>query len=211
MSVTGISSSYSSGSQQVMMMEQPREPPTTVKSYSTRKRLCVAGGVLAGVLILAALAGLIAWLVTGGDDSFMTQAMKRRIDCFPEAEGGVETLNKSGCESRGCTYDPVGDFPQVPPCFVPQTRQFGYKVLSGPHETSLGQRWQLERLTENGIYGENIERLTFEVEMRGTHMLRFKVGRLREAVYAVMSHGSCDHAQSQGKISHPNIAHSHSV
>ena len=67
---------------------------------------------------------------------------------------------------------------QVPACFVPQPeseQEFGYRVISGPENTEFGQRWYLQRINQFAIYDENIEFLTFDVEYRDNHLLRFKV------------------------------------
>ena len=43
-----------------------------------------------------------------------------RIDCFPEAKGGVEQLTSDACTERGCIYEPDEEYPMAPDCYVPQ-------------------------------------------------------------------------------------------
>lgn len=98
-----------------------------------------------------------------------------RIDCFSEGESTLETISESGCESRGCIYDADTTTPRVPKCYLPQDNITGFKVISGPDNTPLGLQWKLERKTVLGIYDENIQNVTFDIELRGDDLLRFKV------------------------------------
>ena len=104
------------------------------------------------------------------------ESLLRRIDCFPEEAGGVEQLTEEACEARGCVYDPPEDAGTAPPaCYVPQDDDYGYRVISGPHDTELGQRWYLQRITEWAIYDENVVNVTFDVETTNDDVVRFKV------------------------------------
>ncbi len=98
-----------------------------------------------------------------------------RIDCYPEAAGGVDLVDQEKCEERGCTWQ-VAAIESAPWCFVPQTDDWGYDVIDGPIPTEYGDQWILQRKNEQGIYGENIEFLTFDVEYRRDNLLRFTVG-----------------------------------
>ena len=143
--------------------------------------------IVVGCLIIAALVAVIvvAVIKSTDDDSSTrddddddpyeyTKEDLSRIDCFPEAQGGVEVATEAACLNRGCEWAPVDD--TLPPCFVPQSAEFGFRNRSGPDDTPLGFRWILEPINEFAIYGENFQSVQFDVEFREDHLLRFKVG-----------------------------------
>ena len=97
----------------------------------------------------------------------------RRIDCYPESAWGVDMMTPDSCQDRGCVYQ-ASTNAGVPWCYVPQT-DYGYRVTQGPIATPLGERWILRRKNTWGIYDENFENVTFDIEMWDDNMLRFQV------------------------------------
>ena len=102
--------------------------------------------------------------------------MSEILDCNPEAFRGVDVLSEAECVNRGCNYD--ADHSQTPSCFL-SPKDYGYRV-SGPRiDTELGFKYLLEHKGKAGPYSsdntKDIKFLTFEVEMRGQAVLRFKV------------------------------------
>ena len=154
-----------------------------------KKRLAIGFGIAGGVVAVGLVIGLTSWLVTqaiapppttiefeGTTEPVLTSAMLQRVDCLPEAEGGIDEVTPEACEDRGCIWRP-SIFEDIPPCYTPQGDGFGYKVID-TEATALGQRWFLERLTTNGIFGVNFRFVTFEMEMRDDNTLRFKVDKI---------------------------------
>lgn len=96
-----------------------------------------------------------------------------RIDCYPEAIGGLEVVNPESCRRRGCLYEAAT--PPIPSCFYKPLREFGYRVTGNREETDLGFR---VNLTWNGAptpYDTPLSLITFEVQRRDRNVLRFKV------------------------------------
>ena len=100
---------------------------------------------------------------------------QERVDCYPEAEGGLDQPDRERCLSRGCEWLESG-MPGAPPCFIPGdgTSGHGYSLISQT-ETALGFQIILKRRGV-GLFGENIENIQLDVEYRGDNMIRFKVG-----------------------------------
>lgn len=160
----------------------------TYKKSAVRKKLGIGFGVTGGVVLVGGILGLAIWLSTrpppviqttvvyeASTAPTLTQLEQRRVNCLPEAEGGVDPETKEDCEARGCVWDRSPfESTGVPPCFFPQTDEFGYQVI-GTEDTPLGHKFYLERLAEDGIFGQNIRFVTFEVEMTDDHLIRFKV------------------------------------
>lgn len=150
--------------------------------FSRKKRYLLTAGAVAGAVAVLGLTGLVAWLIVRNKSAAgvlpiwqpIPIAQSSRISCFPEEASG-KPADEEACERRGCTYEP-SNFPAVPWCFFPQDGSYGYRVVSGPHDTDLGQRWLLRRKRADGVYGTNVENVTFDVEYLGNDMLRFKVG-----------------------------------
>ena len=151
--------------------------------FSKKKQYLLIAGAVAGVVLLLGLIGLVAWLIVRRRPTDVLQiaeqipvAQKRRISCFPgDWEGGErDAVDRKTCERNGCTYEPSA-FPAVPWCFLPQNGSHGYRVVSGPLTTELGIRWLLRRKRMNGVYGTNVDNVTFDVEYLDNNMLRFKV------------------------------------
>lgn len=153
-----------------MSIEEPK-PPT-----STKKKALFVGAGAAAVAVLALVITLPIVLTSDDDSSDEADALvMQRIDCFPEAEGGVEVADQASCEARGCLWQPDSSDPAAPSCFVPQDASFGFRVTSGPVDTAMGQQWTLEPINERAIYDENFQEVTFDVEFLRDHLLRFKV------------------------------------
>ncbi|KAI0217991.1 Maltase-glucoamylase, intestinal [Lamellibrachia satsuma] len=148
--------------------------------FSRKKRYLLTAGAVAGAVAVLGLTGLVAWLIVRNKSAAgvlpiwqpIPIAQSSRISCFPEEASG-KPADEEACERRGCTYEP-SNFPAVPWCFFPQDGSYGYRVVSGPHDTDLGQRWLLRRKRADGVYGTNVENVTFDVEYLGNDMLRFK-------------------------------------
>ncbi|XP_041359340.1 maltase-glucoamylase, intestinal-like [Gigantopelta aegis] len=94
-----------------------------------------------------------------------------RIDCYPEIQGRQERVTKENCKQRGCTYKPA-DHSAIPACFTSEENQ-GYSINGTVENTTLGLRVPLVR-RGSGMYQQNIEHVTFEVEFRGDDMIHFK-------------------------------------
>lgn len=106
---------------------------------------------------------LMPLMTTTADSPDVT--VDERINCFPEALGGVETMNEEKCMSRGCVYKDAS-------CFFPQTN-FGYKVVER-EVTRLGFQLTLRR-EGTFPFGGDIETIVFRVEELGDGLLRFTV------------------------------------
>lgn len=140
--------------------------------------------IVVGCVIVVALIAIVVVAVMNSveddkndepdPDSPIPEVELMRIDCYPEAGGGVEEATEEACLARGCTWQ-VSEYDDVPPCFVPQSNEFGFRVVSGPVDTALGYRWVLAPLNSFAIYGENFADVMFDVEFRKDHLLRFKV------------------------------------
>ena len=141
--------------------------------------------VLIAALVLIAITAIIIGLAVGltrrsdDDDVYPLPPSSDkelfRVNCVPEAEGGVIAVTQELCKARGCVYEPSSRSYGAPSCFLPQDDSIGYRVVSGPEKTTLGERWFLERKNSWGIYAENFQYITFDVENRGNDIFRFKV------------------------------------
>lgn len=100
-----------------------------------------------------------------------------RIDCFPEAQGGVQTVDQSTCLARQCVYDPQTH----PKCYMNESAPWGkgYKVIGDRVNFQYGFRYELEpaQADSTGSPYNSIPfgRPMFEVEERSTDILHFKV------------------------------------
>ncbi|XP_071117585.1 maltase-glucoamylase-like isoform X2 [Haliotis cracherodii] len=96
-----------------------------------------------------------------------------KIDCYPEVQGRVVTVNETSCNERHCIFT-VAEDTSVPECYFPQTN-YGYRVSGLVEQTTLGFRIPLTRIESSpGPFGKDINNLTFEVEELDNHLLRFK-------------------------------------
>ena len=100
-----------------------------------------------------------------------------RIDCYPEAQGGVETVDQSTCVARQCLYDPNTH----PNCYMNTSASWGkgYKVTGDRNNFQYGFRYELEPAqpdsTGSPYNSTPFGRPMFEVEERSTDILHFKV------------------------------------
>ena len=147
--------------------------------FSKKKRYLLTALGVAGVVVVFVLIGFVSWYIGRSQSAGVVQteepipiAQSTRISCFPENETGKP--GKEACERRGCTYE-SSRFPAVPWCFFPQDGSYGYRVVSGPRATDLGFTWLLGRKRDDGVYGRNVENVTFDVEYLDNDLLRFKV------------------------------------
>ena len=149
-----------------------------------KKVLVIVGGCVIFATLVAVVVVAVVLSIDDDDSSGsdpVPSSEQQRIDCYPEALGGVQVATEASCLERGCVWDPVDHEEPVPPCFVPQTAEFGFRLVSGPTDTELGYQWILEPINEFAIYGENFASVTFDVEFRRDHLLRFKVGMLQHS------------------------------
>ena len=156
---------------------------------SSKKKLMIAGAGVAAVAVVALVIVLPIVLTSSDDenDDTPSEAVLQRIDCFPEAAGGVEVADEESCEARGCVWDPDSTAQDSPSCFVPQDSGFGFRRTSGPTDTAFGQQWTLEPINSRAIYDDNFQEVTFDVEFRREHLLRFKVRSSKTCVLIKIS------------------------
>ncbi|XP_052256801.1 sucrase-isomaltase, intestinal-like isoform X2 [Dreissena polymorpha] len=95
--------------------------------------------------------------------------LRRRIECIPEAQGGVVKATPELCDKRGCIYS-QSNKKGVPDCYFSQ--EIGYKV-NGVSNTALGFRADLVKKKE-GPFGDDLEKAVFVVEMLGDDIIHFK-------------------------------------
>lgn len=102
--------------------------------------------------------------------SYTRTELLQRIDCIPEAEGNVTIATRELCDKRFCFYDDTGE-DGIPVCYF--NPDIGYKVV-GITNTALGFRVDLEQKMD-GPFGNDIEKVVFEVHMLGNNIIRFQV------------------------------------
>ncbi|XP_046544792.1 LOW QUALITY PROTEIN: sucrase-isomaltase, intestinal-like [Haliotis rubra] len=108
----------------------------------------------------------LQWTSASADDY-------EKIDCYPEVQGNVVTVNETSCMQRHCIYADAEDT-SVPDCYFRQSN-YGYSVSGAVEQTPLGFRIPLTRIESSpGPFGKDITNLTFEVEELDNNLLRFK-------------------------------------
>ncbi|XP_067678896.1 maltase-glucoamylase-like [Haliotis asinina] len=108
----------------------------------------------------------LRWTSASADDY-------EKIDCYPEVQGNVVTVNETSCMQRYCIYADAEDT-SVPDCYFRQSN-YGYSVSGDVEQTPLGFRIPLTRIESSpGPFGNDINNLTFEVEELDNNLLRFK-------------------------------------
>ncbi|CAH1773121.1 unnamed protein product [Owenia fusiformis] len=105
-----------------------------------------------------------------------------RIDCYPEAGGGVDLATQEKCEARGCIWSP-STMPGAPSCFY--GTNVGRKQLGEPEDTDLGYKVKLsssdqtKRRLKRDVVEEDdnpdVDPLVFEVQMLEDNLLRFQI------------------------------------
>ncbi|KAL4237199.1 hypothetical protein ACF0H5_005579 [Mactra antiquata] len=113
--------------------------------------------------------GATTTTATTSTNNVPREELESRINCIPEAEGGVTMVTKELCEDRRCVYEPTS-VPGIPHCYY--SKQQGYRVESW-ETTSLGYRAYLS-MKSDGPFGDDIESVIFDVEMRDNETIRFK-------------------------------------
>lgn len=98
---------------------------------------------------------------TGAPDVF------QRIDCIPEAQGGVVKATQELCNRRRCLYSDSGE----PVCYFSSMQGYMAKEYEN---TDLGFRVYLEKKVD-GPFGDDFQEAVFNVEMRGDNIIRFTV------------------------------------
>lgn len=91
----------------------------------------------------------------------------QRIDCIPEAQGGVVKATKELCNRRRCLYSDS----EEPACYF--SSEQGYRAKEYEN-TNLGFRVYLEKKVD-GPFGDDFQEAIFSVEMRGDNIIRFTV------------------------------------
>ena len=152
-----------------MTIEEPKPP------MSNKKKLMFAGAGVAVVVVLALVITLPIVLTSSDDDDEPSEAVLQRIDCFPEAAGGVEVADQASCEARGCVWSPDSSREDSPSCYVPQDANFGFRVVGERATTPMGFQYMLEPINSRAIYDDNFKQVSFDVEFHRDHLLRFKV------------------------------------
>lgn len=102
--------------------------------------------------------------------SYTRTELLQRIDCIPEAKGNVTIATRELCDKRFCFYEDTGE-DGIPVCYF--NPDIGYKVV-GVTNTAVGFRVDLEQKMD-GPFGNDIERVVFEVHMLGNNIIRFQV------------------------------------
>ena len=146
-----------------------------------RSNVKIAAVTVVIVAVLATAIGLIAHFTRpkdsggggegGGGDKPITEAEKRRVDCFPEELGGIDKVNETVCKSRGCVYSP-SPHKAVPDCYASEGS--GYELVGGRRDSPRGVKLTLIR-KDQGMFGENIRNITFEVIYHTNDLIQFKV------------------------------------
>lgn len=141
-----------------------------------------SGGKITTPMILTTKSPITEAPTTNGPTNAPTRKpdmdeMLKRIDCIPEAHGGVVEATLELCDRRGCTYSDTGEA-GIPACYFGSDQ--GYRVTSY-EDTTLGFRVYLNKKID-GPFGNDLEKAVFELEMRGDNIIRFKV-RLYLNVY----------------------------
>ncbi|KAL5015728.1 hypothetical protein ScPMuIL_005317, partial [Solemya velum] len=96
-----------------------------------------------------------------------------RIDCFPEAIGGLEKVTFDKCHKRGCKY--MAAESPIPSCFFKPHSSYGYSVNGPREDTDFGFRVNLTWTGATAPYGTPLSLITFEVQKRDNNVLRFKI------------------------------------
>ncbi|XP_060598146.1 sucrase-isomaltase, intestinal-like [Ruditapes philippinarum] len=96
------------------------------------------------------------------------QELYKRIDCIPEAHGGVVKATPELCTRRRCVYSDSG-IAGIPVCYFKPGQ--GYRAARYEN-TNLGFRVNLEKKVD-GPFGSDLDTAVFNVEMRGDNMIRF--------------------------------------
>lgn len=98
------------------------------------------------------------------------QQMYKRIDCIPEAQGGVVKVTQELCSRRRCVYSDTG-IKDIPVCYFDSDQ--GYRAVRY-ETTNLGYRVNLEKKAD-GPFGSDFDTAVFNIEMRGDNLIRFTV------------------------------------
>lgn len=178
MTVTMTTGDVATATSDNTMTTRDRTTATSTEATSTGDVSMTTGGITRMTTSNAMTTMDLAMTTPSLEDTTVAasspEAEAQRIDCFPEAAGGVVMVTEESCLQRQCVYDPPRDNPDSPECYVPQDTSFGFSVTSND-STELGMRYFLQPVNEFAIYGMNLENVVFEVEFLSDDLLRFKV------------------------------------
>lgn len=145
-----------------------------------RKIIWVAVGLVAAGLVVGAIVGVVVALQNyqakePDSDPVPSKPLApsvqelRRIDCIPEAKGGVQQVDRDTCSNRSCIFEESG-FPQIPTCFYPE---YGYKVVQ---QKATNNGFELVLFRDDPFpFSGGIQTISFRVEERSHNLLRFTV------------------------------------
>lgn len=154
----------------------------------SKKRIALIAAV---VIVLVAIVAPVAYFATRthkrqdkttpdiptSPDESHTEMLKRSINCFPEADGGIVKMTKESCEKRNCLYY-IGPKNQKDACVFPPRKDFGFSVKGNRTltETSSGV-YRVYLQSKGGAPFDSPAFLNpvFEVDMKDENLIRFKV------------------------------------
>ncbi|KAK3096704.1 hypothetical protein FSP39_002561 [Pinctada imbricata] len=97
-----------------------------------------------------------------------------RIDCIPEAKGGVVQVTRDLCSRRGCYFmTPKADATDAPACFFPIHEDHGFIVIGSEIPTARGFKLRLKRKGRSPFGSADFVTPTLSVESRGSSVIRF--------------------------------------
>ncbi|XP_077867590.1 sucrase-isomaltase, intestinal-like [Saccoglossus kowalevskii] len=92
-----------------------------------------------------------------------------KFNCLP----GDQNPTVSKCKKNGCVWNNITVVnPSVPRCYFPQG--YGAYRMVGEKPFTWGYRITLDRLDRPSIYGNDVTRVTLDVQYQTQHRLRFK-------------------------------------